>query len=71
MLRLEPATFGSQAMLAQTALTHTSRPYCVLTTTEDAAQSPWTQQGRSEVVARNPRMHNVADRRSSIGVRTP
>jgi len=47
----------------QTALTHTSRPYCVLTATQDAAQSPWTQQGRSEVVARNPRTHNVADRR--------
>ena len=31
-----------------TALTHTSRPYCDLATTQDAAQSPWTQQGRSE-----------------------
>jgi len=30
---------------------------------QDAAQSTWTQQGRSEVVARNPRMHKVADRR--------
>jgi len=39
------------------------RPYCDLATTQDAAQSPWTQQGRSEVVARNPRTHKVTDRR--------
>jgi len=39
------------------------RPYCDLATTQDAAQSPWTQQGRREVEARNPRTHKVADRR--------
>jgi len=39
------------------------RPYCDLATTKDAAQSPWTHQGRREVVARTPRTHKVADRR--------
>jgi hypothetical protein len=46
------------------------RTYCDLATTQDAAQSPWTQQGRSEVVARNPRTHKVADRRRLFWTRT-